>query len=207
MKYIAARAREAGRKFGKIIRKHGGELAYYGGVALALTAIAVAAERYRVAPDADYAGPILPAVELAAPAEAKEPEAALQVPDGAERIRAYSARPEWNRTLQLWESHEAVDYRLDGNAVQSLSEGVVRTVGRSGVYGGFVEVECGAYLLRYASIAPRDDLMPGDELAMGAPIGEADMSMSGESVSGAHLHLELVVDGGFEDFAAIADGD
>lgn len=207
MKYIAARAREAGRKFGKIIRKHGGELAYYGGVALALTAIAVAAERYRTAPDADVPAPALPAVELSGPAEAEAEDDALHVPENAELLRAYSAGPEWNAALGLWESHEAVDYRLDGDTVVSPCEGVVRTVGRSGVCGGFVEIESGGYLLRCASIAPRADLMPGDELSVGDPIGTADMSMSGEAALGAHLHLELLVNGNSADFAALADGD
>ena len=207
MKKIAVRARMAGRKFVKVVRRRGGELAYYGGVALALTAIAVAAERYRTSPGTGEAEPILPAVELAAPAEAEEPEAALRAPEGAEVIRAYSALPEWNGALGLWESHEAVDYRLDGDEVASLSDGVVRTVGRSGVYGGFVEVDCGAYLLRYASIEPRGDLMPGDELSAGDPVGTADASMSAEAVSGAHLHLEVAADGAYMDFTALVGGD
>ena len=207
MKNIIAHARLIGRKAVQAVRKRGGQIAYYGGVALALTVIAVAAERYRAMPDAESTGPVLPAVELAAPAEAEEQENALHAPEGAELIRAYCSKPEWNDALRLWESHEAVDYRLDGNAAVSLSEGVVRTVGWSGIYGGFVEVECGTYLLRYASIAPRTGLAPGDVLSAGDPIGTADESMSGEAVSGAHLHLELLMDGSFADFAALADGD
>ena len=207
MKEISARARSMGRKLVGIARKRGGQIAYYGGVALALTAIAFAAEQYRAKPDTDIAEPVLPAVELAAPAEVEEREDAIHAPEGAELLRAYSAKPEWNDALQLWESHEAVDYRLEGDMVASLSAGVVRTVGKSGVYGGFVEVECGAYLLRYASIAPSAGLAPGNALVMGDPIGRADASMPGEAASGAHLHLELMADGSCEDFAALTDGD
>ena len=207
MKNFATRALEMGRKWMTTVRAYGGQIVYYGGVALALTAIAFAAEQYRAKPTADSVEPVLPAVELTAPAEAEVEEEALRAPDGAELLRAYSKMPEWNAALRLWESHEAMDYRLEDDAVVSLSAGVVRTVGRSGVYGGFVEVESGEYLLRYASIAPREGLAPGDALSLGDPIGTADASMPGEADSGAHLHLELLAGATLADFAALANGD
>ena len=203
MKRIAAYA----RGFGKAMGKHGGQIAYYGGVALALTAIAFAAEQYRAKPDVEAGAPVLPAVELSAPAEAEAQEEAFRAPEGGELLRAFSREPAWNGELRLWENHEAADYRLQEDAVMCLSGGVVRTVGRSGLYGGFVEIECGEYLLRYASIAPREDLAPGMELAIGDPIGAADASMPGEAGLGAHLHLEVLRGEVREDFAALTDRD
>ena len=191
-------------KFVEFMRRRRGGIAYYGGVALALAAIAFAAERYRAEPEGAAVEPVLPAVELAEPAQAEEEES-LYLPEDVELLRNYSRIPEWNGELRLWETHAAVDYRMD--EVASLSAGLVRTVGRSGVYGGFVEVEWGEYLLRYASIAPREGLSPGDVLKAGDPIGEADASMPGEATDGAHLHLELLLDGNCEDFAARARGD
>ena len=207
MRKITFRARGLGRAMFEVLRRRAGQLAYYGGVALALTAIAYAAESYRAAPEADSAMPALPAVELALPAEEEGEDEALHAPENAEPLRAYSSKPEWNAALRLWESHEAVDYRLDGDAVESLSSGLVRTVGRSGVYGGFVEVECGEFLLRYASIAPREGIQPGDKIDIGDSIGTADESMPGETDLGAHLHLELLRDGKCEDFVALTIGD
>ena len=193
------------RKFIDMLRRRGGQIAYYGGIALALSAIAFAAERYRAQPEA--AGPVLPAVELTTPAEAEEDEEVLCAPDGAELLRAFSAEPEWNAELRMWESHAAVDYRVEGGAVANLCDGVVRTVGFSGVYGGFVEVDCGEYLLRYASIAPAEGLAPGDMLAAGDPVGAADASMPGEAERGAHLHLEVMAGEKYVDFVALLNGD
>ena len=203
---VAAHAQNWGRRLLKSMRLYGKEIIYYGGVALALTAIAFAAEHYRGDRLPEPAAPALPAVELTtASAEAEETQTMFCTPEGATVLRAYAAEPQWNAALGLWENHEAIDYCLDGDAVTSLSAGVVRTVGKSGVYGGFVEVECGEYLLRYASIAPRDDLMPGDPLEIGDIIGKADLSLPAESELGAHLHLELLYGENRENFAVICE--
>ena len=203
---IVVGAWEMMRRFAASARAHGREIAYYGGVALALTAIAFAAEQYRGGRGEDPAAPALPVVELSVPAEAEEEEDAFHAPEGAEILRAYAAEPEWNGSLGLWETHAAVDYRLEGDEVVCLGAGVVCTVGRSGVYGGFVEVDCGDVLLRYASIAPRAGLAPGDALEAGDAIGTADASMPGEAGIGAHLHLEAVCGGAYEDFTMRAGG-
>ena len=203
---IAVHAQNLGRRFLKPLQLHGKEIAYYGGVALALTAIAFAAERYRGGQLPAPAASALPAVELTtASSEAAEQEIIFHLPEGAEVLRAYAAKPQWNAALGLWESHEAVDYRLSDDTVTSLSAGTVRTVGKSGVYGGFVEVECGEYLLRYASIAPCSNLMPGDVLKIGDTIGSADTSLPAESALGAHLHLELICEDAYADFLEICE--
>ena len=188
------------------LRVRAGDIAYYGGVALTLVAIGFAAERYRSDRTVELETPVLPAIELSVPIEEEEPNA-LRAPGGAEILRAYSLEPVWNAGLRLWENHTAVDYRLEDGAVASLSTGVVRTVGKSGVYGGFVEVESGEYLLRYASIAPREELAPGDALAPGDPIGAADASMPGEAALGVHLHLELFRDDVCVDYAAACEAE
>ena len=207
MSKIIANARNMGRGLWDFLRRRGGQIVYYGGIALALTAIAFAAEQYRGGRGIDAAVSVLPAVELSAPAPAEEEADALYAPEGAELLRAYAGEPQWNGTLELWETHTAVDYRVEGDAVASLSDGIVRAVGRSGAYGGFVEVECGERLLRYASIAPRDELLPGDALKAGDLIGTADASMPGEAEMGAHLHLESIRGDKYEDFVSLTNGD
>lgn len=182
-------------------RAHGGKIAYYACVAVALCAIAYAAEQYRTERDSDMDALILPAVEMESPADA-EPE--LLMPEHAKRLRAYFVAPEWNAALGMWENHAAVDYRLEGNAVTSLSDGTVRTVGKSGVYGGFIEVETHGLLLRYASVEPEEGMEPGQAVETGDPIAVADDSMPGEAHMGPHLHLELESDGvagNFEEWA------
>ena len=143
MEGIILRAKDRGHRLIKPLRLYGREVAYYGGVALALTAIAFAAEHYRGGQLPAPAAPALPAVELASPpSEAEFDSRLFCAPKGAEMIRGYAREPEWCAALRLWETHEAVDYRLDGDSVASLSAGTVRTVGKSGIFGGFLEVEC-----------------------------------------------------------------
>lgn len=201
-----ARMRRACRRLREALRTHGGQLAYYGGIALALAAIAFAAERYRGEREAEPQAPSLPAVEFAPPAEEAE-KVELRMPADMELLRGYSEVPLWNAALGQWESHAALDYQVAGGAVESLSAGVVRAVGKSGAYGGFVEVDCGEILLRYASILPREGLEPGDELEPGEEIGTADASLPGELGLGPHLHLEAVAEGRAVDYSSLAAGD
>lgn len=208
MTELAIRARYMGRKVYEFTRGRAGQIAYYVCIALALAAIAFAAERYRGSREFKAPAPALPAVELSAPEEVADGEEdALVAPEGAGILRVYAGVPEWNAALELWENHVGVDYHLEGDAVESLGAGVVRTVGESGVYGGFVEIECGESLLRYASIAPREGIAPGEAVKIGDIIGTADDSMPGEAELGAHLHLELMRGGIYEDFVACTNGD
>lgn len=175
------------------IRKHSGQIAYYACVALVLTAVAVAAERLR--PDSGMEETlVLPAVELNVP-EVEKAEPRLQVPEGMIELRAYAGQPEWNSVHGHWETHTAVDFVCADGTVRSFSGGTIKTIGKSGVYGGFVEVEQDDMLLRYASIEPSDNLRIGDAVEKGDTIGTADDSMPGEAYMEGHLHLEIVRDG------------
>ena len=195
----------AAHKLWAALRGRGGQIAYCGGVALALTAIAFAAESYRrdhaVTPEAQA----LPALDLSAPSETEAP-GELRAPEGA-LLRTYSEAPVWNASLGLWESHAALDYRMEGGAVKSLGAGIVRAVSGGGAYGGCVEVECGELLLRYASIEPDANLRPGDEIEAGDRVGAADASMPGEAGLGPHLHLEAIRDGAPVNCAALLSED
>lgn len=200
------RLRDATEGMRALLRGRGGQIAYYAAVALALAAIAAAAERYRDGRGGQAEAPALPAVEFSQPQQDVE-AAAPRAPEGATCLRGYSDCPEWSSALGLWEDHRATDYRLNGDAVACLCSGVVRTVGVSGTYGGFVEVESGELLLRYASVAPREGLKPGDKLRVGEALGRADASLPGEASLGAHLHLEAILNGESADFAALTAGD
>lgn len=172
--------------FGK---KNRSKIAYYGGVALVLAAVAVAAEQYRRG-DAETEPLILPPAEVEISAQI-EPVPVFIEPQGLTFLRGFSQLPQWNETLGLWETHAAVDYKCAENQIVSLSEGIVQTIGTSGIYGGFVEVVTDQYLVRYASLAPVAGLTAGDSISAGDILGTADNSMPGENHLGAHLHLEL----------------
>ncbi len=185
-------------------RKNGGRMAYYGLVVLALCAIARAAELHRGGRNLEAEQMVLSAADIQLPAEPEEAAPALWLPEGMEMVRGFSSAPEWRQDLELWEAHPAVDYAGGDGGVDCLCGGVVRTVGESGVYGGFVEIDCDGMLMRYASVAPAESIAPGMELEAGENLGVVDASMPGEASLGAHLHLELYVDGEAVDFAARA---
>ena len=190
-------------KIGRIaafLKKNFGKIAYYAAVAVVLVAVAIAAEGYREDAPGEL---ILPAVELQEADTAPDiPEIAR--PGGMELVRAYANLPAWNAELCQWEAHPAADYRMEDGVVASLCAGLVRTIGESGVYGGFVEVECGDMLFRYASIQPDAALKAGEEIAAGDRIGTAANGMPGEQDMGNHLHLEVYENNKSVDFEAFA---
>lgn len=198
---LRLRARNALHGLIDFLKKNGGRIAYYALVVVALCAIARAAEIYRADIAAEDAL-VLPAVDVL---EVEEPAPEILLPEEWKLLRGYSDEPQWRSELGMWETHPAVDYACAG--VLCLQDGIVRTVGESGVYGGFVEVESDGALMRYASIEPAEGIEPGAALEMGDLIGTADASMPGEADAGAHLHLELYLDGGAADFAEYTAAD
>ena len=192
------------RRFPPLLKRNAGRIAYYALVVIALCAIARAAEAYRSGSDGDAL--VLPAADAMDVLQVEEPAPQVLLPEAWKLLRGYSEEPQWRAGLGLWETHPAVDFACTGGIV-CLREGTVRTVGASGVYGGFVEVESDGMLMRYASIEPADGLEPGLVLNVGDAIGKADASMPSEADAGAHLHLELYLDGQAADFVQYAAAD
>lgn len=192
------------RRFPPLLKRNAGRIAYYALVVIALCAIARAAEAYRSGSDGDAL--VLPAADAMDVLQVEEPAPQVLLPEAWKLLRGYSEEPQWRPGLGLWETHPAVDFACTGGIV-CLREGTVRTVGVSGVYGGFVEVESDGMLMRYASIEPADGLEPGLVLNVGDAIGKADASMPSEADAGAHLHLELYLDGQAADFVQYAAAD
>jgi len=174
-----------------ILKQNGGHILYYGSVAVVLVAVAIAAERYRVDPEPEAM--VLPAVDVST--GAVEEKLQLSLPEGMALIRGYAAEPFWNAMLGQWECHGGADYSLKDDTVISLCDGSVTGLGRSARLGGFIEISAGELLLRYASLAPAEDLQIGERVRMGDRLGTADAGMTGEAWLGAHLHLESEVNG------------
>jgi len=170
------------------LKKHWGRIVYWCGVAAVVTGIAFAAEAYM----RDETELTLPAVDVSAMLEElQEDRPAFYRPEDMKLLRGYTALPEWNGELGLWEAHTACDYSFADEAVPCLCTGEVCTIGESGVYGGFVEIDCGELLFRYASIVPDEDLKLGKTVAAGELLGYASDGMPAEYNLGSHLHLEV----------------
>ena len=202
---LRERSRRCAQLILAFIKRNGGRISYYALVVVALCAFARAAEIYRADSGKEDAL-VLPAADAVDVLEMEEPMPEVLLPEAWELLRGYSDVPQWRAELGMWETHPAVDYACAGG-VLCLREGTVRTVGASGVYGGFVEVESDGMLMRYASIEPAENIEPGIALEPGDEIGTADASMPGEADAGAHLHLELFMNGEAADFVEYATAD
>ena len=202
---LRERSRRCAQLILAFIKRNGGRISYYALVVVALCAFARAAEIYRADSGKEDAL-VLPAADAVDVLEMEEPMPEVLLPEAWELLRGYSDAPQWRAELGMWETHPAVDYACAGG-VLCLREGTVRTVGASGVYGGFVEVESDGMLMRYASIEPAENIEPGIALEPGDEIGTADASMPGEADAGAHLHLELFMNGEAADFVEYATAD
>lgn len=179
-----------------LMRKNAARIAYYLAVAAALCAVAIAAERIAGGPESIAAEDalLLPAADLSAALEQHAPKPVLALPDEASLLRPFSSQPQWNEVLSLWEAHTGADVAFADNQVSCLLSGEVSAVGRSGAWGGFVELRCGDMLLRYAAIQPDERLQIGASIAAGEVIGVADGSMPGEAAMQPHAHIEAWLD-------------
>ena len=191
-------------KWNAFMRKYWREIGYYACVMLALGVIAWGAEAYRIRRNVAEEMPVAVSAEYV---EKQQEEPIFALPEGMTVLNAFSAAPVWNAGQLCWQAHTAVDFACAEDRVLSLGGGTVKTLGESGIYGGFVEVACGERVLRYCSVAPDESLEVGMELAAGDLIGRADTSMPGEMQLGAHLHLEMCEDEKMEDITLYFEDD
>lgn len=176
-----------------------GKIAYYGGVALALCAIALAAETYRQEEQPSQLPVVLPAVAE----KPVEMQPVFSCPEDMQLLRGYSAAPAWDAYLDCWRTHPAVDLQFGNDCVYSLSDGVISAIGKSGVCGGFVEIQSGEYLLRYASLAVVEQIEPGQNIKAGDVLGIAGQNMPSEAGMQPHVHLEVQQGEEYLDFQKI----
>ena len=99
---------------------------------------------------------------------------------------------EYNRTLEVWAAHRAVDLvAADGSNVVAMFEGTVVKVGQSFNEGNYVVIDHGDnVVVTYASLQ-NVQVQPNQKLEQGDVIGEVSISASAEYLDGAHLHLSV----------------
>lgn len=102
----------------------------------------------------------------------------------------------FNQTLDIWQSHRAVDFLAEsGSVVKAIASGTVSETGSTYGYGNYVKIDHGdGVIATYASLG-NVLVKTGDEVAQGASIGEVSETASFEFADGAHLHFALEVNG------------
>lgn len=184
------------------LRKHKGQIAYYGALTLALCVLAWAAQGERTENAAMQPDAIAASVEEAQPEIGSEQTPWMAL-NAKQILQPYSDTPLWDRYMKCWQTHAAVDYQCTNGYVQSLTNGIVLSVSESAAAGGFVEIQAGEYLLRYASIEPEETLVIGDSIEYGESIGKAGSNRISEAHLGAHVHLEVETMGKMLDYIAL----
>jgi hypothetical protein len=110
-------------------------------------------------------------------------------------------------TLDRWIKHYALDLLADaGTAVNSMYDGTVIEVSSSYGYGNAVKIDHGnGVIATYASL-DNVTVVNGQAVLKGEKIGETSISAMYEFLDGAHLHLEVEVNGIKTDPSDFVDG-
>ncbi len=102
-----------------------------------------------------------------------------------------------NQSTDKWYKHMAVDYVADaGTEVSAMADGVVKKISMEEVLGNYILVEHdGGITTMYRFVEPVSDLKEGDEVKQGQTIAKVAEAYGTEYKDGAHLHLEMKVNG------------
>ena len=102
----------------------------------------------------------------------------------------------FNKTLNTWATHNAVDLVADeGTQVSAMYDGTVVDVSESYGMGNVVKVDHGDNVVcTYASLSDVK-VIKGQSVKKGDIIGKVSSSAGYEFSDGAHLHLEVAVNG------------
>ncbi len=102
-----------------------------------------------------------------------------------------------NLTAKRWYRHKAIDFKAEaGTEVRCMADGVVKDVSISKELGNLIVIDHGDGLQTYYRfIEPAEDLTVGKKVAMGEKIGTVAEAYGSEAFDGAHLHLEMFVNG------------
>ena len=125
-------------------------------------------------------------------AEAEEEEAAFLPPLTGDVVGEY--RPDalvWSDTLQLWQTHAAIDIAAPlGTAVTACADGTVTQAYRDPLLGYTVRIEHeDGYESLYACLQSAEMAAVGQSVRMGETIGAVGESADAEAELGAHLHF------------------
>jgi len=120
------------------------------------------------------------------------------MPVKGEVTREYAQKePSYNKTLDQWEIHKAVDIKAkEGSVVKSIASGKIIDVFNSDKYGTSVKIESSdKTVLVYSNLNKEVAVKVNQEVKAGDTVGKIGNTAPVESAEGAHLHLEAFKDG------------
>lgn len=120
------------------------------------------------------------------------------MPVQGEVSREYAQKePSYNKTLDQWEIHKAVDIQAKiGTTVKSIASGKVIDVSNNDKYGTSIKIESSnKTVLVYSNLDKDVNVKVGQSIKAGDTIAKIGNTSTVESAEGAHLHLEAFKDG------------
>ena len=112
-------------------------------------------------------------------------------------LKDYSSKElQYNDTLKQWQIHKAIDLFSDESLnVLAITDGTVTNVYTNYLEGGVVEISHSDGLVSIYKSLSDVQVKVGDVVTSGQVIGTASDSMAEELNTGAHLHLEMKLNG------------
>ncbi|NMP37740.1 MAG: M23 family metallopeptidase [Clostridiales bacterium] len=106
----------------------------------------------------------------------------------------------YSATLNDWRTHNGIDFNgASGDPVKAVSNGIVTAVYDDALWGTVVEIDHGEGLCaKYCGLNKGSTPEKGADIEINDVIGYLG-SIPAESLQGAHLHLEMRVNGEIED--------
>lgn len=100
-------------------------------------------------------------------------------------------------TLKRWMTHNGVDFKAEkGSKVRAIADGKVESVTNTNLDGNVIVISHDNGLVSiYKSLGEDIPVEEGDTVKAGDVIGYVDVTMMTEMQDGAHLHLEMTLDG------------
>lgn len=123
-------------------------------------------------------------------------------------LKGYSdTELQYNKNLNVWEVHKAVDFAADiGTDVYSAYDGVVTKISTNLLQGTVVEIDHGNGLkTTYGSLDSNVAVKLGDNVKKGDVIGKASNTATSEVSDTGEVHFEVWKDGNLVDPASYLD--
>lgn len=123
-------------------------------------------------------------------------------------LKGYSdTELQYNKTLNVWEVHKAVDFAADiGTDVLAAYDGKVTSISTNLLAGTVVEIDHGNGLkTTYGSLDPNVTVKLGQSVARGDIIGKASNTATAETSTEGEVHFEVWKDGNLVDPASYLD--
>ena len=123
-------------------------------------------------------------------------------------LKGYSdTELQYNKTLNVWEVHKAVDFAADiGTDVLAAYDGKVTNISTNLLTGTVVEIDHGNGLkTTYGSLDSNVTVKLGQSVARGDIIGKASNTATAETSTEGEVHFEVWKDGNLVDPASYLD--